>query len=117
MPRSVMAVLGLASALGAGLTGLRADPVTRFGAFTLAPGESRTVYIGPPFGNVRLCNDVGSAGALEAVIGDHEPVTLAPGICNDRYNGDRIALRNLSSGAVTGIYHSSINRQLGRGGR
>src|SRR5262249_34407622 len=103
-------------ALAAGLLSTQTKAATGSGAFSLAPGESRSVIIGGPYGYIRLCNDVGSVGILEAVIGDHDPVTLAPGICYDRDSGSRIALYNLSSGRVTGIYQPEAARPLCRGG-
>ena len=103
--------------LAAGLLSAQTKAATGSGAFSLAPGESRSVIIGAPYGYIRLCNDVGSVGILEAVIGDHDPITLAPGICYDRDNGGRIALHNLSSGRVTGIYQPEAACPLCRGGR
>jgi hypothetical protein len=110
-------VIVFALSLGAGLVSAEAGAASRFGSFTLAPGESSTISVDPPYGYIRLCNDVGSAGALEAVIDGHEPVTLPPGICYDRDNGDRIALHNLSSGTITGIYRAQKSRALGSRGR
>jgi hypothetical protein len=109
-------IIVFALSLGAGVVSALSCAASRFGSFSLAPDESNTILIDPPYGYVRLCNDVGSAGTLEAVIDGHEPVTLAPGICYDRDNGDRIALHNLSSGTVTGIYRAQKSRALdGRG--
>jgi len=109
-------IIVFALALGAGFDSAQTLAASRFGSFSLAPGESRTIFVDPPYGYVRLCNDVGSAGTLGAVIDSHEPVALAPGICYDRDNGDRITLHNPSSGTVTGIYRAQKSRALdGRG--
>jgi hypothetical protein len=106
-------VIVFALALGAWLVSEQTFAASRFGSFSLAPGESKTIFVDPPYGYIRLCNDAGSAGTLEAVIDGHEPVALAPGICYDRDNGDRIALHNPSSSTVTGIYRAQKSRALG----
>jgi len=51
------------------------------GTFTLAPGEVRSVSVGSTDREIHVCNDLGSAGDLLVVIGDHDPLRLAPGIC------------------------------------
>jgi hypothetical protein len=84
------------------------------GAFVLAPHETRAIHLGASYADIRLCNDVGSAGTLEAVIGVNEAIRLGPGICA-RQPGDGFQLRNASAGAVSGIYRSSLNCQMGKG--
>jgi hypothetical protein len=86
-----------------------------FGSFTLAPGESRTIHIGASYRNIRVCNDLGSAGSFEVAIGDHDPVVLQPGLCR-RDSGDGIALRSLSAESATGLYQSyrSLPQHSGR---
>ena len=80
------------------------------GGFTLAPREARSIQIPSAYRNIRLCNDSGSAGPLDATIGDRSPIILQPGECAQD-SGDRIALSNPSAGAVSGIF-----RPAGGGG-
>jgi hypothetical protein len=89
------------------------------GSFTLAAGESRTIHASNTYRTYRICNDVGSAGALEGAVGDYPPVTMAPGVCNANMGdaSDHITVHNLSSGTVSGVYQSSGGKPLGRGGR
>jgi hypothetical protein len=84
------------------------------GAFLLSPRESRAIRLGTSYADIRLCNDLGSAGTLEAVIGVHDAIRIAPGICA-RETGDAIQLRNASAGLVSGIFRSSLNCQMGKG--
>lgn len=72
-------------------------------AFVLAPGEIRTVYIGMTDREIHICNYVGSAGDLVAVVADQDPLRLAPGICKWK-SGDRITLRNDSKSNVTCLF-------------
>ncbi len=106
-------VVALGMALGASWLASRAAAAD-FGAFTLAPGESRTIHIGSSYRGIRVCNDVGSAGSFEVAIGDHDPVTLQPGMCR-RDSGDGIALSGVTAGGASGIYQSY--RSLPGGGR
>jgi hypothetical protein len=89
------------------------------GSFTLAAGETRTIHGSNTYRTYRICNDVGSAGALEGAVGDYPPVTMAPGVCNANMGdaSDHITVHNLSSGTVSGVYQSSGGKPLGRGGR
>jgi hypothetical protein len=73
------------------------------GMASLAPGETFSTRINGVYRDIRVCNDVGSAGDLTAIIGDHEPVRLAPGICHYSQGG-RVRLRNDSRGGVRAIY-------------
>jgi len=74
-----------------------------FGSFTLKPGETREVRIGNTYRTIRLCNDVESAGVLDAVVGDHDLIHLSPGLCAEQ-SGDTIQLRNAANGRVSGVY-------------
>jgi hypothetical protein len=78
-----------------------------FGGFTLAPHETRNIQIrSSNRGNgIRLCNNSGSAGPLDATIGNRNPIVLQPGECTRDY-GDRIALSNASAGTVSGNFRS-----------
>jgi hypothetical protein len=106
----------LATAIAFGGQFMSARPVLAAdaGAFLLSPRESRAIRLGATYADIRLCNDLGSAGILEAIIGAHEAIQLAPGICA-RQTGDAIQLRNASAGPVSGIYRSSLNCQMGKG--
>jgi len=74
-----------------------------YGSFSLKPGEIREVRTGSTYRQLRVCNESGSGGAIVAVIGDHEPHTLGPGLCAEEY-GDTIKLQNGSSGVASGTY-------------
>jgi hypothetical protein len=91
----VVAVAGL-------LTGSSAK-AQEFGSFTLKPGEAREFRIGATYRTIRLCNDAESAGNLDAIIGDHDMIHLAPGLCAED-SGDTIQLRNAANGPVSGVY-------------
>jgi len=75
------------------------------GVFSLAPGESREFHIGSTYRNIRVCNDLASAGTLTAWFGHHLPHVLGPGLCADD-SGDGIALRNGAAGRVNGTFRS-----------
>lgn len=90
-------------ALGASWQGAPPASASDFGSFSLAPGEQRSVFIGTIYRDIRVCNDARSAGSFKVTIGDHEAYSLGPGICRGD-SGDRIALRNDSGAAATGIY-------------
>lgn len=93
-------VFGLAVAI-AGLAGsaIAAD----FGSFMLQAGQSQTIRIGSTYRQLKVCNDTESAGQLDAIIGTSDVIHLQPGICAE-WSGDTIQLRNMSNGAVSGIY-------------
>ena len=74
-----------------------------FGSFTLKPGETREFRIGATYRTIRLCNDAESAGTLDAIIGDHDTIHLAPGLCAED-SGDTIQLHNAANGPVSGVY-------------
>ena len=99
---------------GGGGTGINGS-----GTFTLAPGESRTILVATTYRNIRICNDVGSSGTIEAAIGDYPAVTLQPSMCNNNMGqyGDRITVHNISASPATGIYQSGGTKPLSRGGR
>jgi hypothetical protein len=94
MFRRQLMLAGLALQLLAGAA-LAADG----GAFTLAPGEVRSASVGSTDREIHVCNDFGSAGDLVAIIGDHDPLLLAPGVCKWGHGG-RITLRNDSKSIV-----------------
>jgi hypothetical protein len=87
-----------------------------FGSFTLAPGESRSFRTGAIYREIRVCNDVGSSGTVEATVSSGTPMQLAPGICA-RENGDNLTLHNISTGTVTGAFHSYGGKPIGKNGR
>jgi hypothetical protein len=72
-------------------------------AFTLAPGEARWARMGASYRDIRICNDLASQGDLTAIVGEHQPLVLAPGRCKWDH-GDRILLRNDSNAPVIGLY-------------
>jgi hypothetical protein len=73
------------------------------GAVTLSVGETFSVRINGVYRDVRVCNNVGSAGDLVAIISRDDPVRLTPGACLSGH-GDRVDLRNDSTGKVRAIY-------------
>lgn len=116
MPFLAATLYGCASGAtgGGGSTGINGA-----GTFTLAPGESRTILVATTYRNIRICNDVGSSGTIEAAIGDYPAVTLQPSMCNNNMGqyGDRITVDNISASPATGIYQSGGTKPLSRGGR
>jgi|ERR1039457_511058 hypothetical protein len=95
-------VFALAVTVAGLLAGLPAQ-AQEFGSFTLKPGESRQFRIGATYRTIRLCNDAESAGNLDAIIGDHDMIHLAPGLCAEE-SGDTLQLRNAANGLVSGVY-------------
>ena len=75
----------------------------QYGSFSLQPGAVQEVQTGSTYLLLRICNTIGSAGAILVTIGDHKPYTLAPGLCVDD-NGDVIKLQNQTTGLATGTY-------------
>ena len=75
----------------------------QYGSFSLQPGAVQEVRIGSTYRILRVCNAIGSAGAILATIDDQEPHTLAPGLCVDD-SGDVIKLQNQTTGVATGTY-------------
>jgi hypothetical protein len=75
----------------------------QYGSFSLQPGAVQEIRIGSTYRILRVCNAIGSAGAILATIGDHKPHTLAPGLCVDD-SGDVIKLQNQTAGVATGTY-------------
>jgi hypothetical protein len=116
MPFLAVTLYGCASGAtsGGGSVGINGA-----GTFTLAPGESRTILVATTYRNIRICNDVGSSGTIEAAIGDYPAVTLQPSVCNNNMGqyGDRITVHNISASPATGIYQSGGTKPLSRGGR
>jgi len=116
MPFLAATLYGCASGAtgGGGGTGINGA-----GTFTLAPGESRTILVATTYRNIRICNDVGSSGTIEAAIGDYPAATLQPSMCNNNMGqyGDRITVHNISASPATGIYQSGGTKPLSRGGR
>ena len=106
--------LGVAAILaGAGaLAGeARAQEAT---SFMLAPGESRSFNIGF-YREIRVCNDVGSAGTIDMTVSGQPPTQLAPGVCW-RNSGDSLVVHNDSTGGVTGVYMANRTRPGRSGG-
>ena len=99
-PRLMLAILAAQLFGGGALAG-------DFGASTLAVGEVRTIHTGVVYREIRICNNVGSAGDLVTVIGGNDPIRLAPGMC-ERNRGDRFELRNVSTGPIASSYKVSI---------
>ncbi len=87
-----------------------------FGAFTLAPGETRTIRTGATYREIRVCNDVGSGGTVQAIVSNGAAMQLAPGICA-RDNGDSLTLTNVSTATATGVFHSYGGKPIGKNGR
>src|ERR1051325_3914850 len=87
----------------AGLFPARPVEAQEFGSFTLKPGETRSFRIGTTYRDIRLCNDGESAGTLDATIGDHDMIHLAPGLCAEE-RGDAILLHNAANGPVNGVW-------------
>jgi hypothetical protein len=110
--RSAVLVLVLA-AVATGLAAANAEAQDA-GSFTLAPGEARHINIGF-YREIRVCNDVGSAGSFEMRVSDQSPTQLGPGVCW-RDSGDNLALHNNSAGPASGIY-SALRGKPGRGGK
>jgi hypothetical protein len=76
-----------------------------FGTITLQAGEARTVSIGPTFRDLRVCNDLKSAGSIKVTIGSSWQRTLVPGQCaQDR--GNMIAFQNGIRGIARITYRS-----------
>jgi hypothetical protein len=80
----------------------------QFGSFVLKPGAAQQYQIGSTYLNLRVCNDLGSAGSLSAAIGDHDPYLLTPGECTEN-SGDKILVQNRSDGDVAGVYRPFDN--------
>jgi hypothetical protein len=80
----------------------------QFGSFHLKPGDVADIQAGPPYLNLRVCNDVASSGSIGVAIGDAEPRTIGPGECTDS-PGDKIRIQNRAAGEVAGIYQPFFN--------
>jgi hypothetical protein len=95
---------------GGSLEGGSSGTITGAGTFTLAPGESRTIRISTTYVTIRICNDVGSGGAVEGAVGGYPPVALAPGDCSANFGwyGDRITVHNTSATPATGRFQSGF---------
>jgi len=83
-----------------------------YGSFSLQPGAVQEVRTGSTYRLLRVCNDIGSAGAILATIDDREPHTLAPGLCVEDL-GDVIKLQNQATGVATGTYRPVRNNSRG----
>ena len=77
------------------------------GTSSLAAGEVRTIRTSAVYHDISICNDMRSAGDLVAVVGGANPVRLAPGMC-ERDRGDRVELRNTSTGTIVSTYAVSM---------
>src|SRR5438445_13467753 len=78
-----------------------------FGSFSLQRGQTKQIRIGSTYRTIGLCNDVESAGTLDASIGGHNMIHLAPSLCAED-SGDTIRLSNATNGPVRCIYrHTS----------
>ena len=118
-PRVLGMLLLLVLACGyAGISEAASGTIIGNGAFTLAPGESRTIRVSTTYRSIRICNDASSSGNIEGSVVDGPAVPLPPGSCSTSigFYGDRITVRNLSSGAATGLFQSSGTKPAGRGG-
>jgi hypothetical protein len=85
----------LCAAIVAALVAVAASPAhsQTFGTVTLQAGEARTISIGPTFRDLRVCNDLKSAGSVKVTIGSSWQRSLVPGQCaQDR--GNMIAMQN-----------------------
>ena len=88
--------LSVIALIGTGLTAGQAFGAN-FGSLTVNGGETQTVDIGPTARNVRVCNDLSSAGPIVVVIDDNVPRNLSPGICAQDI-GDRLTIQSRASG-------------------
>jgi hypothetical protein len=74
-----------------------------FGSVTLQPGELRKIDIGPTGRNLRVCNEIASAGTVVVVIGDNAPHALSPGLCAEDL-GARMTVQSHAGGTATVDY-------------
>ena len=75
----------------------------------LQPGSPEKALHG---GDLRVCNDEGSAGAVTVMVRPNGMVYLAPGSCFNEW-GSMLTFRNDGSGVVT-IRYRSISKNNGR---
>jgi hypothetical protein len=101
MKRSIGIAAALVAIGGAALPALAA---TRYGSFTLRPGETQQISIGAAAQELRVCNDATSAGRISVTVGTNEPRLLRPGLCYDYDIGDRIVATNQGDGPAFGTY-------------
>ena len=83
----------------------------QYGSFSLQPGAVQEVQTGSTYLRLRVCNTIGSAGAILVTIGDHKPYALAPGLCVEE-SGDAIKLQNQATGVATGTYRPIRNNSF-----
>src|SRR5689334_15871868 len=99
----VLLVVFIAMAL-AGLFPAKALGQT-FGTVSLKEGESRRISIGPTFRDMRVCNDLKSAGSVMIKVGAGFERKLRPGQCaEDR--GNFINSQNLAFGTARITYRA-----------
>jgi hypothetical protein len=106
--------LALAVVAGGALSSSGEASAQQATSFTLAPGETRSFNIGF-YREIRVCNNVGSAGTVDMTVGGQPSTTLAPGVCW-RNSGDSLVLHNGSAGSVTGVYNANQTRPGRSGG-
>jgi hypothetical protein len=95
---------GIAIALiGAGVAALPALAATEWGSFSLRPGETQQISVGPAARELRVCNDANSTGHIAVTVGTHEPRLLRPGFCGEDI-GDMIVASNPGDGPAFGTY-------------
>ena|SRR4029077_10391880 len=78
---------------------------------TQAAAMHRKFRLGSTYLLLRVCNTIGSAGAILVTIGDHKSYTLAPGLCIEE-SGDAIKLQNRATGVATGTYRPIRNNSF-----
>jgi hypothetical protein len=113
-----MLLLAVLACSFAGTSEAASGTIMGNGAFSLAPGESQTIRVSTTYRSIRICNDSSSSGNIEGSVVDRPAVLLPPGACSTSigFYGDRITVRNLSSGTATGLFQSSGTKPTGRGG-
>lgn len=105
-PRLVCVLLATVAFVGSALA-------QQFGRIEVGPGEYRQVSIGPAYRMIRVCNDFGSPGTVEASISDGWVRTLQPGACLEDA-GSSIAVRNRSAQPATVTFRSSSSSWMQR---
>jgi hypothetical protein len=107
-------ILLLVAAAGIG-SSVSSASAAQFGQFSLQPGERQQFRVGSSYIDLRVCNDVGSKGALTVAIGDHDTHEIAPGSCIEN-SGDGITVENRSHEIAYGIYRpfGTNNTHLGK---
>lgn len=89
----------LGTLLGASTFGGQAF-AANFGTITLIAGETQAIDIGATGRNMRVCNDLSSAGSVLVTVGGNAPHELSPGLCAEDM-GNRLLVHSQASGIAT----------------